>query len=102
MQLKGREGLNGWRWIFIIEGTLTIFLGILGYWALVDFPDKAHKSWKFLTEREAKFIINRVDKDRGDARPEPWSLAKFLRGGADIKVWGFAMVSLVFRTSELY
>ncbi|CAO2657903.1 Nn.00g071630.m01.CDS01 [Neocucurbitaria sp. VM-36] len=92
MQLKGREGLNGWRWIFIIEGALTCFLGILAYWALVDFPDKAHTSWKFLTEREARFIINRVDRDRGDARPEPWSMANFLRGGADIKVWGFAMI----------
>ncbi|KAJ4366345.1 hypothetical protein N0V83_007981 [Neocucurbitaria cava] len=92
MQLKGRQGLNGWRWIFIIEGALTCFLGICAYWALVDFPDKAHKSWKFLSEREARFIINRVDRDRGDARPEPWSVANFLRGGADIKVWGFAMI----------
>ena len=79
--------------IFIIEGALTCFLGILGYWALVDFPDKAHKSWKFLTEREAMFIIDRVNRDRGDAKPEPWSLAKFLHGGTDIKIWGFAMVS---------
>lgn len=92
MQLKGREGLNGWRWIFIIEGALTCFLGILGWWALVDFPDKAHKSWKFLNEREVKFIIDRVDRDRGDAKPEPWSLAKFFKGGADIKIWGFAMI----------
>ncbi|KAF1828222.1 MFS general substrate transporter [Decorospora gaudefroyi] len=92
MQLKGREGLNGWRWIFIIEGALTCFLGILGYWAIVDFPDKAHESWKFLTEREAAFIIDRVNKDRGDARPEPWSMAKFLKGGTDIKIWGFAMI----------
>ena len=95
MQLKGREGLNGWRWIFIIEGTLTCFLGICGYWALVDFPDKAHKSWKFLNEREAQFIIRRVDRDRGDAKPEPWSLKKFLGGAADIKIWGFALVRLV-------
>ncbi|KAH8728444.1 phthalate transporter-like protein [Phaeosphaeriaceae sp. PMI808] len=92
MQLQGREGLAGWRWIFIIEGAMTCFLGILGYWALVDFPDKAHKSWNFLNEREVKFIIDRVDRDRGDAKPEPWNLGKFLRGGADIKVWGFAMI----------
>ncbi|KAF2853492.1 phthalate transporter-like protein [Plenodomus tracheiphilus IPT5] len=92
MQLKGREGLNGWRWIFIIEGALTCFLGIIGYWALVDFPDKAHKSWKFLNEREARYIIDRVDRDRGDAKPEPWSVAKFFKGGADLKVWGFAMI----------
>lgn len=95
MQLKGREGLNGWRWIFIIEGALTCFMGIIAYWALVDFPDKAHTSWHFLNEREAKFIIDRVNRDRGDARPEPWNLQKFLRGGADIKIWGFAMVSVL-------
>jgi len=92
MQLNGREGLTGWRWIFIIEGALTMFLGIVGYWALVDFPDKAHKSWKFLNEREVKFIIDRVNRDRGDAKPEPWSTAKFFRGGADPKIWGFAMI----------
>jgi hypothetical protein len=72
---------------------LTCFLGIVGYWAIVDFPDKAHKSWKFLTEREAMFIIDRVNRDRGDARPEPFSIAKFFKGGADIKIWGFALVS---------
>lgn len=92
MQLKGQQGLNGWRWIFIIEGALTCFLGIVGYWALVDFPDKAHKSWKFLTEREAMFIIDRVNRDRGDAKPEAFSVAKFLKGGGDIKIWGFAMI----------
>jgi hypothetical protein len=85
---------NSWRWIFIIEGTLTVFLGIVAYWALVDFPDKAHTSWHFLNERETKFIIDAVNKDRGDAKPEPWNLKKFLRGGADIKIWGFAMVKI--------
>jgi MFS family permease len=101
MQIKGdprpkkSNGINRWRWIFIIEGALTCFLGIAAYWMLVDFPDKAHMSWKFLTQREAKFIIDRVDRDRGDAKPEPWNLKKFLRGGADIKIWGFAMVSVL-------
>lgn len=81
--------------IFIIEGALTCFLGIAAYWLLVDFPDKAHKSYKFLTEREAKYIIDRVDKDRGDAKPEPWNTKKFFKGGLDLKVWIFAMVSLI-------
>jgi hypothetical protein len=80
--------------IFIIEGALTCFLGIVGYWALVDFPDKAHESWHFLTKREAMFIIDRVNRDRGDAKSEPWSTAAFFRGGADIKVWGFALVNI--------
>ncbi|KAF2450491.1 MFS general substrate transporter [Karstenula rhodostoma CBS 690.94] len=88
---KGRAGLTGWRWIFIIEGALTCALGLGSYVALVDFPDKAHKSWKFLNEREAKFIIARVDRDRGDAKPQPFSASKFFRAGLDLKIWGYAM-----------
>lgn len=90
----GHEGLTGWRWIFIVEGALTMALGIGAYVALVDFPDKAHKSWKFLTEREAKYIIARVDRDRGDAKPEPWSTSKFFRAALDVKIWGYAMIFL--------
>lgn len=90
---KGHGGLTGWRWIFIIEGALTCALGLGSYFALVDFPDKAHKSWKFLNEREAKFIIARVDRDRGDAKPQPFSASKFFRAGLDIKIWGYALVS---------
>lgn len=95
MQLNGRQGIHGWRWIFIIEGALTVALGIGAYWVLVDFPDQAHRSWNFLNEREIRFIINRVDKDRGDARVERFSWAKFFRAGLDIKIWGYAMVSII-------
>ncbi|KAF2470993.1 MFS general substrate transporter [Lindgomyces ingoldianus] len=92
MQMKGLQGLGGWRWIFIIEGTLTCVLGIVCYWFLVDFPDQAHKSYKFLNERETKFIIDRVNKDRGDAGVQPFSAAKFFRAGLDLKIWGYAMI----------
>lgn len=69
-----------------------MFLGIVAYWALVDFPDKAHQSWKFLTEREAKFIIDRVNHDRGDAKIVPFSASQFFRAALDIKIWGYAMI----------
>jgi hypothetical protein len=59
----------------------------------VDFPDKAHKSWKFLNEREARFIIDRVNRDRGDANVEAFSAKKFFGAALDIKIWGYALVS---------
>lgn len=71
---------------------MTMLLGIGGYWALVDFPDKAHNSFKFLNLRETKFIMDRVDRDRGDAKPEPFAIGKFLRAGLDIKIWGYALI----------
>ncbi|KAL1612830.1 hypothetical protein SLS60_001060 [Paraconiothyrium brasiliense] len=91
---KGHGGLTGWRWIFVIEGALTCALGIGAYFALVDFPDRAHKSWKFLTQREANFIIARVDRDRGDAKPQPFAASKFFRAALDFKIWGYAMIFL--------
>lgn len=44
IQLEGKGGLRGWRWIFIVEGLITIVLGIAGYWLLVDFPDSKRKT----------------------------------------------------------
>ncbi|KAG6010368.1 hypothetical protein E4U21_006932 [Claviceps maximensis] len=92
MHLNGRQGLTGWRWIFIIEGALTCALAITCYWLLVDFPDSSRKSWKFLTVRERQWIVSRVEKDRGDAKTEAFQIKKFLRSGMDWKIWAYAMM----------
>ncbi|KAL4862340.1 hypothetical protein BDV12DRAFT_45709 [Aspergillus spectabilis] len=86
------QGLGGWQWIFIMQGVLTFIIGILCIIFVVDFPDKAYKAWGFLDERECAFIIRRLNRDRGDAEPEPWSLVKFLRPALDLKIWGFAFI----------
>ncbi|KAJ5162779.1 Major facilitator superfamily domain general substrate transporter [Penicillium coprophilum] len=92
MQLNGREGLTGWRWIFILEGVITGVIGILCFFFLVDFPDRAHKSWRFLNERECAFIVRRINKDRNDGDLEAFSLKKFLKPALDLKIWAFAMI----------
>lgn len=65
---------------------------------VVDFPDRGHNTWGFLNQRECAFILRRLDKDRGDASPEPFSLIKFLRPALDLKVWGFAFIFLSVTT----
>lgn len=92
MQMAGLANLNGWRWIFIIEGILTVLLGIAGYWLLVDFPDSKRKTWAFLGERERAWICARVQQDRGDVKPQPFSIVKYLRPALDIKIWAYAMI----------
>ncbi|KAJ5834213.1 Major facilitator superfamily domain general substrate transporter [Penicillium robsamsonii] len=92
MQLNGKEGLSGWRWIFILEGVLTGIVGILCFFFLVDFPDRAHKSWRFLNERECAFIVRRINKDRNDGDLEAFSLSKFLKPALDLKIWAFGMI----------
>jgi MFS family permease len=94
MQANGREGLEGWRWIFILEGVITGVIGILALIFLVDFPDRAHKSWRFLTEKECAFIVRRINRDRSDGDSEPFSLKRFMKPALDLKIWGFAMIFL--------
>lgn len=67
-------------------------IGILTIIFLVDFPDRAHKSWWFLSEKEASFVVRRINRDRSDGDEEPFSLKKFLSPCLDIKIWGFAMI----------
>jgi len=86
------RGLAGWRWIFIIEGIMTCFIAIIGYIFIVNFPDDAHKNWRFLSPREIKYVLARVNADRADAVTEAWSWRKFLRPSLDLKTWGFAMI----------
>jgi hypothetical protein len=57
MQLRGKGGYNGWSWIFIIEGCITILLGIGSYWLLVDFPDSKRTVWGFLDNREREWYL---------------------------------------------
>jgi hypothetical protein len=73
---------------------LSCIVAIIGAFLLVDFPERAHRSWKFLTEAECAFIIRRVNKDRGDATAEEFSMGKFLRPALDLKIWGFALIFL--------
>ncbi|KAJ5118407.1 hypothetical protein N7448_010116 [Penicillium atrosanguineum] len=98
MQLNGTNGLTGWRWIFILEGVITGFIGILCFIFLVDFPDRASKSWRFLSERECAFIVRRINDDRKDGNLEAFSMRKFLRPALDAKIWGFAMIFFCLTT----
>ncbi|KAE8311119.1 major facilitator superfamily domain-containing protein [Aspergillus transmontanensis] len=97
-QLDGTHNLAGWRWIFILEGIISIAVGILCWIFIVDFPDRAYKAWGFLTERECAFVLRRLNRDRGDAEPEFFSLRKFLKPALDLKVWGFAVIMCCLTT----
>ncbi|EHK99624.1 putative Uncharacterized transporter [Glarea lozoyensis 74030] len=90
MQMNGIANLSGWRWIFIIEGLITIVFGIAGYFLIVDFPEMAASSWKFLTPRETAFVVARIQADRADALPTQFNITEYLKNALDSKVWGFA------------
>lgn len=44
------------RWIFILEGILTVIVAVLAFFTLHDFPETA----SFLTEEERAFVVHRL------------------------------------------
>ena len=88
--LDGTSGLAGWRWMYLIQGLIACVLGVVTYWWMVDFPERSAHSFYFLTEHEAHVASQRIQNDRGDLVPEPFSWGKLLSSFKDLKIYGFA------------
>ncbi|KAI9372451.1 major facilitator superfamily domain-containing protein [Aspergillus egyptiacus] len=95
MQMDGIGGKTGWEWIFIIEGLFTCVLGVGSYAILVDFPEQSPKSWHFLNETEAQYIVASIQNDRSDVYAEEFSIKKYLQNCTDSKVWLYALLYLL-------
>lgn len=52
--MDGVGGYAGWRWIFILEGLLTVLVALVAPFAIHDSPETA----SFLTEEERRFVIH--------------------------------------------
>jgi ACS family tartrate transporter-like MFS transporter len=63
LELDGWHGLEGWHWLFLLEGVPAIALGfvVLGY--LTDSPDKA----EWLAPEERTWLTERIRSERRTA-----------------------------------
>lgn len=89
-RLDGRGGLEGWRWMFVVQGLCTALIGLATYWWMVDFPENSHHSFRFLTADEAAVVSKRIESDRGDLVAQEFELKKVLVHAKDFKIWAFA------------
>ncbi|KAJ0109783.1 hypothetical protein J7T55_004333 [Diaporthe amygdali] len=94
--LDGVHGLPGWRWLFIIEGAASFFVGLLGLVFLPDFPmGKTGLARWFLTEDEQKVAVERMARDRvsqPEAENSIWVGLKL--AVTDIRTWVFVVMLL--------
>lgn len=59
--MDGARGLRAWRWLFIIEGSITVVIAFSAYWVLPNFP----RTTKWLTEEERQLAVWRLQEDIG-------------------------------------
>lgn len=62
-KMDGVGGYEGWRWIFILEGIVTVVVAVMAFFIVHDFPETA----SFLTEEERAFVVFRL-KYQGQAQ----------------------------------
>jgi MFS family permease len=75
-QTDGVRGLADWRWIFILEGTVTVLIGIASFFFVTDFPKEA--TW--LTDREKDFILAKNKAGETHTTPvEPRDVVLFFK-----------------------
>ncbi|KAL6884402.1 major facilitator superfamily domain-containing protein [Trichoderma evansii] len=96
--MDGVAGMQGWRWIFILEGIFTVFLSFFIWSLLPDSPSTA----PFLTTEEREFIVLRLEQDTGSGRGRVTNNDKVnkrqvIAGLTDWKVW--AAVFMYWATS---
>jgi MFS family permease len=87
-QLDGKY-LKGWQWMFVVQGTITCFIGIVTYWWMVNFPEKSQESFYFLSPHESTIASSRIEKDRGDVQPDTFAWSKIFVHARDPKIYGF-------------
>jgi len=92
MQMNGLANLSGWRWIFIMEGIITCLIAFAGYVLIVNFPDDSTRNWHFLNDREIRFVIARIDRDRDDSVADPITWRTVGQHLSDFKLWVFALL----------
>lgn len=52
-------GIDGWRWLFIIEGIPAILFGIVNIFVMVDRPEQA----KFMTKEEKSWLVTQLKRE---------------------------------------
>jgi MFS family permease len=67
LHMRGVGGYAGWRWMFLIEGLITLVVGVLAFGLMPSSPT-ATRSWfrgknGWFTKREEKIIVNRVVRE---------------------------------------
>jgi len=99
--MEGARGIRGWRWLFIIEGSITIAFGFLVPFILADYPS----STKWLSERELHVAQGRLVKDVGlldnpdeAERSGSGAIHGLKLAVTDPKVWALAVVYFTYLT----
>ncbi|KAF2499872.1 putative pantothenate transporter liz1 [Lophium mytilinum] len=90
--LDGHAGLAGWRWLFVINGVISLPIAILAYFFLPDTPGTAKPSWIF-SERDIQIAKERMARAGRKPEGKPYTVKTFL---GFLTSWKTLLFTLIF------
>ncbi|CEP64326.1 uncharacterized protein LALA0_S11e01574g [Lachancea lanzarotensis] len=102
LRMRGIGGLTGWQWLLLIEGIITLLIGIFAFYLMVPSAvqtrNRLHpKGW--FTEHEEKIVVNRVlrdDPSKGDMNNrQTLTLRKLWAALTDYDLWPVYAIGLI-------
>lgn len=102
LEMRGVESKSGWFWLFLLEGVLTLVLGIISYLYLPTSPTGTKSALyprPWYTEREEVIMINRILRDdpaKGlTDLHEPATFKDIKAAWSDRSTWGLYFIGLI-------
>ncbi|KAH7926284.1 allantoate permease [Leucogyrophana mollusca] len=103
LRLDGYGDKAGWRWLFLVEGLLTLVIGLVTFFRMPPSPTQT-KAWfrpkGWFTDREETIIVNRVlrdDPSKGDMHNrEGLTLRRLWTAVCDYDLWPVYILGLMF------
>ncbi|KIH87316.1 MFS transporter, ACS family, pantothenate transporter [Sporothrix brasiliensis 5110] len=90
-RLHGVHGLSGWRWLFVVDGFITLPLALLGYVFFPHLPQSGDRTW-WLSEAEQQLSVDRMQAI-GRAGKQPWTREKVRR---IVRSWHTYLLPLLY------
>lgn len=102
LNMRGVSGKSGWFWLFLLEGFLTLIIGVTSFLYLPSSPTATKGFiWRrpWYTERQEVIMINRILRDdpaKGlTALKQPATFQDIRNALSDTSMWGLYFIGLI-------